>query len=278
MFKISIITVNLNNLSGLQKTAESILNQSLNDFEFIIIDGGSTDGSKEYITSIGNRVNYWVSEPDTGIYNAMNKGIEVATGEYLCFLNSGDLFFDAETLAHVAKKVTDSTIGIYYGDVIFDEKRKRRLIPAPVKLDYPFLIGNSINHQSSFIKRSLFDEIFYYNENLRIIADWEFVIYAVCKKEVATAHLGMVISIYDASGVSSIQENQKSIIADRQKVIETHFPLFNFKIEDIETMRSKRGQQFLHIRNNKLAYRVLKWFLSVQLLFTTKFNYINQNQ
>lgn len=271
MSKITIITVNFNNLEGLKKTAESVLSQTYKDFEFIIVDGGSRDGSKEYIEEISDNVTLWVSEPDSGIYNAMNKGIKMAKGDYICFLNSGDIFFEGDTLAQAAEKI-DGNIGIYYGDVFFDHARKKRLIPAPKKLAFPFLIANSINHQSTFIKRNLFDEVFYYNEDLKIIADWEFIIYAVCKKEISTQHLGMVVSIYDASGVSSIKENQKAILADRQSVVNKHFPLFAFNIDEIETLQSKRGKQFQYIKKYKVAYRFLKWFISLLLLFLPKGN------
>ncbi|MGV3547381.1 MAG: glycosyltransferase, partial [Pedobacter sp.] len=118
MSKITIITVNFNNLKGLKKTAESVLSQTYKDFEFIIVDGGSRDGSKEYIEEISDNVTLWVSEPDSGIYNAMNKGIKMAKGDYICFLNSGDIFFDETTLNSVANQV-DGEIGIYYGDMIW---------------------------------------------------------------------------------------------------------------------------------------------------------------
>ncbi|MDR2910496.1 MAG: glycosyltransferase [Bacteroidales bacterium] len=88
--KLSIITINLNNVAGLQKTIESVVKQTFTDYEYIVIDGGSTDGSADIIKQHANKITYWVSEPDKGIYNAMNKGIRVAKGEYCLFLNSGD--------------------------------------------------------------------------------------------------------------------------------------------------------------------------------------------
>ena len=99
--KYSIITINYNNRDGLEKTIQSVINQTCQDFEFIIIDGGSTDGSVDIIKKYNDRINYWVSEPDKGIYNAMNKGILQAHGEYLNFMNSGDCFFDNEVLNKV---------------------------------------------------------------------------------------------------------------------------------------------------------------------------------
>jgi len=95
---LSIITVNLNDVEGLKKTMTSVLEQTWQEFEYIVIDGGSTDGSKEYIESFSDKISVWVSEPDAGIYNGMNKGIKVANGEYLLFLNSGDHLFDNRVL------------------------------------------------------------------------------------------------------------------------------------------------------------------------------------
>ena len=96
--KLSIITINYNNLAGLQKTIESVVSQTFRDFEWIVIDGGSVDGSRELIERYANSFSYWVSEPDKGIYNAMNKGIVVAKGDYLLFLNSGDWLCDEMAL------------------------------------------------------------------------------------------------------------------------------------------------------------------------------------
>ena len=98
MLKLSIITINYNNLEGLKRTVESVVNQTWHEFEYIIIDGASNDGSAAYIESQSHHFDYWESEKDSGIYNAMNKGIKVATGEYLLFLNSGDHLFNDSVL------------------------------------------------------------------------------------------------------------------------------------------------------------------------------------
>lgn len=271
MPKVSIITVNLNNLDGLKKTAESVLSQSFKDFEFIILDGNSKDGSKEYINDIKKDLTLWVSEPDAGIYDAMNKGIKMAKGDYICFLNSGDIFFDSHTLENLGRE-KDDNVGIYYGDMIWNEKRRRRLIKVPAYLTYPYLLVHGLNHQSCFIKRSLFDEIFYYHEEFKIIADWEFLMYAIFIAKVPTKHIGITVCIYDATGISSIEKNQKAIYADRRIVINRHFPLFNFNSDEIKILTEKRGQQFLYIKQHKIAYRILKWCISLILLFLPKFN------
>ena len=96
--KYSIITVNFNNKEGLLKTIESVIHQTFRDFEFIIIDGGSTDGSVDVLKEYSSQINYWVSEPDGGIYQGMNKGLRQAKGDYVNFMNSGDCFYSASVL------------------------------------------------------------------------------------------------------------------------------------------------------------------------------------
>ena len=117
--KLSIITVNLNNLEGLKRTYESVVCQTFTDYEWIVIDGGSTDGSREFIEQHQDKFAYWCSEPDKGIYNAMNKGIVRAKGEYLNFMNSGDCFACEETLAGVFGR--ERTADILYGYVAVDD-------------------------------------------------------------------------------------------------------------------------------------------------------------
>jgi len=119
--KLSIITVNLNNKSGLQKTIDSVISQTYKDFEWIIIDGGSTDGSKELIEQYSQYITYWISEPDKGIYNAMNKGIVQAKGEYLQFLNSGDALYDKYVLDKILK-ATNITSDIITGSIFSNKK------------------------------------------------------------------------------------------------------------------------------------------------------------
>ena len=111
--KLTIITINYNNLEGLKRTVESVLNQTWQEFEYIVIDGGSNDGSAEYIESQSEHIDYWVSEPDKGIYNAMNKGIAKARGEYLLFLNSGDHLYSAKVLEENYGKIADFDL-IYF--------------------------------------------------------------------------------------------------------------------------------------------------------------------
>lgn len=200
--KLSIITVNLNNRNGLQKTIDSVVSQTFRDFEWIVIDGGSTDGSKELIEQYSDYFAYWVSEPDKGIYNAMNKGIKVAKGEYLQFLNSGDWLYNQDVLECTFSSFSNSDI--IYGDValckngIIEEIRY-----YTDKLSFKYLLKFSIAHCSTFIRRELLQESLY-NETYKIVADrYFFFTYALKNK--SFEHLNIIVSCFDLSGISSTE-------------------------------------------------------------------------
>ena len=171
--KLSIITVNLNNRDGLQKTIDSVVSQTFKDFEWIVIDGGSTDGSKELIEQYSEHFAYWVSEPDKGIYNAMNKGIKVAKGEYLQFLNSGDWLWENDTLNKVFSSTPNEDI--LYGNWV---QKDGILFSAPHKLDAIYFFRSTLSHQAVFIKRSLFSHEMY-DETLKVASDWKHLLSSI---------------------------------------------------------------------------------------------------
>ena len=105
--KFTVITINYNNADGLRQTILSVVGQTCDDYEYVIIDGGSTDGSVEVIKEREDKISYWVSEKDGGIYNAMNKGVKAARGEYLIFMNSGDIFYDNKVLSDACLHIHD---------------------------------------------------------------------------------------------------------------------------------------------------------------------------
>ena len=132
MQKLSIITINYNNFEGLNRTLKSVINQNLKNFEYIVIDGGSTDGSKELIEKYADKISYWVSEPDRGIYHAMNKGIVKASGEYLLFMNSGDLFYNNFILNEVIDDI--SKYDLIYFDILIRDGNKEYPKVSPKNL------------------------------------------------------------------------------------------------------------------------------------------------
>lgn len=133
--KLSIITINYNNSIGLRKTIESVVSQTDNTFEYIIVDGGSSDGSVDIIKQYADKISQWVSERDGGIYNAMNKGVRMAHGEYIMFLNSGDILYDNNVIGHVLPKLKAD---ICVGNLVSD-KGGRMTPPDEKNLTMSFL-------------------------------------------------------------------------------------------------------------------------------------------
>ena len=210
---ISIITINLNNKQGLERTINSVLSQTYFDkVEYIIIDGGSTDGSKELIEQHKDKLYYWCSEPDRGIYNAMNNGITVSTGDYLLFLNSGDYLTENTVLERVFPYLQ---YDIVYGNEWKVNERYKGPYEAkyPDKLDESFFRRTSLPHQSTFIKSELLKEN-HYSEDYKIISDWKFFIEAF-RNGKTYKHMPFIVSVYDCSGFScqhlDLMQKEKNI-------------------------------------------------------------------
>ena len=134
MIQFSVITINFNNASGLEKTIQSVINQTYKNFEYIIIDGDSTDSSKDKIKKYSSSITHFVSEKDYGIYDAQNKGIKIAKGNYLIFLNSGDCFSDSTVLERVEKITTGKQAKLIYGNtnLINNDGSISKLIPPDI--------------------------------------------------------------------------------------------------------------------------------------------------
>lgn len=208
--KLSIITINKNNLRGLTKTVESVLAQTSCDYEHIVIDGDSTDGSKEFLENNSN-IHNWISEPDTGIYNAMNKGIIHAHGEYILFLNSGDTF----TNIHVLKKILPDLNGIdIISGYVIEENSNTKIIP-PEEFTLRHYINKNIPHQAEFIKAVLFKEISMYSEDLLILSDYEFNIQCLLNNR-SFKYINIPIALVEPGGISRTSEQ---ILKKEQELI-----------------------------------------------------------
>lgn len=267
--KIAIITINYNDCLGLQKTFDSVFSQTYRDFEFVVVDGGSTDGSKELIQKHKDKVSQWVSEKDRGVFHAMNKGIRMASAEFVIFMNSGDIFNASTTLDEVIPDLT-ADYDIYYGDNYKESPSSKRLKTYPEKLNFSFFYTSSINHQSTFIRRSLFEKYFYYNENYKIASDWEFFVYTICHQNVPYRYLKKTIAIYDFTGMSSNPKNSDLFRNEKMLTIEKFFPAFVDDYKNVSEVNSKRYLQFQYIKSRKYAWKILKAIMSVILLFLPK--------
>lgn len=239
---LSIITVNLNNAAGFKKTAESIISQAYQDFEWIVIDGGSTDGSKELIEQYSDHIAYWVSEKDSGIYNAMNKGVRHANGEYLQFLNSGDWLVDDKVLEDVFNDGPKDAI--LFGDANYvkgSEIVKKVCFDDQISLCYYF--ESSLCHQASFLPRTLLLK-HPYNESLKIASDWEFFLKMMLDCY-PFKHIHRVVCNFDYEGISSIPKNidlslkERRIIRDRVVPACVQYDYSTGKIGELISLRRK---------------------------------------
>lgn len=299
--KLSIITINYNNLDGLKKTAESVLAQTWRDFEWIIVDGGSTDGSKEYIeslaqslfdgtaidrvqwnverfslpgftaddlknpevaqssnrlSSIANRQSsidnrsqrfLWCSEPDKGVYNAQNKGLTYSHGEFVVFMNSGDIFAYPNTLDLVLGRDCSA-------DIIFGYMMRKTIDGIPHNIpsmkstlyweDFYF---DTIPHQSSYIRRSLFDMYGGYDESYPRLADWKWFQNVIAFHHASVEFIPHKLSVYECGGISEDNHWRDDLYRMRKETMPDCIPYEDYdNLRDIHAISEHRWAWFLY--------------------------------
>lgn len=195
--KYSIITINYNNRDGLLNTIESVIKQTFKDFEFIVIDGGSTDGSVDVIKNYQHNITYWVSEKDDGIYNAMNKGVNAAHGEYLSFMNSGDMMYDSKVLEKSLPYLhADFVHGI--AENLYSPVATLCLIEVPNRKE---LFSPTLHHQACLFRKSLFYNTMY-DEHYRIVSDWKFYIEQLLIYNCSFCRMPVKVAMCEGGGLS----------------------------------------------------------------------------
>lgn len=234
--KLSVITI-CHNDPDIQKTCESIANQTHRDFEWIVIDGGSDKETIDVLNKYRDRINVFVSEKDYGIYNAMNKGIKLASGDYLQFLNAGDLYFDNTSLEKIHKFLMKEDI--IYGNLQFITPQKRFIKEYPDNIPYSWFISESLPHPACFIKKELFDKYGLYNENYKIVSDWEKWIEFIDINRCSYKHIPITVSIHNHNGISSVLD--ETHLKERAEIITKYYGIE----EDIKP--TKKVVKFLGI-------------------------------
>lgn len=243
--KLSVITVNYNNVVGLKQTMDSVLEQLNDNIEYIVIDGGSKDGSKELIAANSNKLAFWVSEKDRGVYHAMNKGIERASGQYCLFLNSGDHFYHHTILVNIMEQLDGTPI--IYGDLyLIANETKSWTGVYPAKLSFDHFVTGSLPHPSSFILRSLFDEIGGYEESLQICADWKFFIDAVCSCNVSYKKIDATIASFYLNGISSTGNSETIIQREKQQLLWRDYPLYMETYQKLQALKQFRHNRYIN--------------------------------
>ena len=303
--KLSIITINYNNAEGLRKTLASVAAQTYADIEHIIVDGGSTDGSVEIIREYANNqvkgyrlevkgeensiadinastpytlhrtpsahVVRWISEPDKGIYNAMNKGIRMATGEYIEVLNSGDILFDSQVTQRMIEHLDQTnaerkeSIGILYGNMT-KVNAAGKVVGKSGYTEFSLrqFYSSTLNHDCAYIRRDLFEEYGLYDENLKIVSDWKWYLQAIGLGRVKPEYVDLDVTIFDDGGIS--ETNLALRNAERRKVLEELLPpavLWDYDTHAFEMEQMKRLRRW-HLYGlvwfiERVCFKLEKW-------------------
>ena len=279
--KLSIVTINYNNTEGLRKTLASVASQTYADIEHIIVDGGSTDGSveviREYEQSLASRLSplasrlKWVSEPDKGIYNAMNKGICMATGVYIEILNSGDILFDANVTQRMIERLDqinskrEENVGILYGNMI-KVNAAGKVVGKSGYTEYSLrqFYSSTLNHDCAYIRRDLFEEYGLYDEQLKIVSDWKWYLQAIGLGRVKPEYVDIDVTIFDDGGISETNITLRN--AERRKVIEEVLPpavLWDYDTHAFEMEQMKRLRRWklygLVYFIERVLFKLEKW-------------------
>lgn len=226
---LSIITINWNNASGLEKTLASVLKQKEQDFEHIIVDGASTDGSVERIKSYNSqRPAVWVSERDNGIYNAMNKGVRMAQGQYIMILNSGDYLASPDVVGRMYDELRSCQFPpILFGNIIKVWPNGKTTVDHQLCGDISFLdfYRGTLNPDGTLVQRSLFEKYGYFDENMRICSDWAWFMHVVGLVGMEAKHFDYNTIYFDMTGVSeSGGKNRQTIESERRQTLEKALP------------------------------------------------------
>lgn len=258
--RLSIITINYNNKQGLQKTIDSVISQTFKDFEWIVIDGGSTDGSKELIEKNQKNITYWCSEPDNGVYHAMNKGIARLRGSYVLFLNSGDWLIDDNVLKTFVE--TNPMEDIVYGYVEREIEGVQQRLKGFLHQDTITMVDlyyRTIPHQGTFFKTNLFQRFGVYDENLKILADRKFYVESIIYGDASVKFIPFSISYFDAGGISgtSIYEEEK------KKVLGELFPPRVYQeLQNAKAVREIRQYPIFRVMYS-ILYRAAVWYAGI---------------
>jgi glycosyltransferase involved in cell wall biosynthesis len=230
--KFSIITVCKNSEKTIESTILSVLNQNYKDFEYIIIDGVSTDSTLDIIEKYRNKISKVICEPDNGLYDAMNKGIKFSKGEYLFFLNSDDTFLH-DNILQLISNYTENQPDLIYGDLtVLDKKTGKFSIQKHNKFNKIYLIKNTPCQPATFYNRQAFEKYGDFDSNYKIVADheWFLRIFRHHSGKITAKYTGFPISIFNLGGISTSKEREAKITLERNDMLNKYFSASERKI------------------------------------------------
>ena len=259
--RLSIITINRNNADGLEKTMQSVICQTFKELEYIIVDGASTDGSVDVIKKYESQVTHlkWVSEPDQGIYNAMNKGLRMASGDYIQILNSSDCLAASDVTQQMISALEQSGFpSILYGNMIKCYPDGKKMIDKSFEGREITMLGmymGTLNHDPAYIHRELVEKYGYYDESLKIVSDWKWYLQAIILGDEKPRYVDIDVTLFDMLGIS--ETNKDLDKEERKRVLEQLFP--KTILADYERYAFPI-EQFNRLQRHPWAYKMV-WLL-----------------
>lgn len=260
---LSVITVVYNCERSIEQTLLSVLNQSYPNIEYIVIDGNSTDKTMDILKLYNDKIDYLRSEPDNGIYDAMNKGIINATGDYVIFMNSGDLFFEENICEKIAQEILKKNPDIIYGNTIaIDVENNNEIIIKPKKIKQLYR-GMIFCHQAAFIKLSLL-KAYPFNTEYKIVADYDQII-SLYKKNKLFYYMPLTVAKISIGGISysnlKTTFEQIRVLKNHQSFRLNSFHMFGKLLFDLVRIAiGKNGTRFIRSLKWKLKY-IINLFL-----------------
>ncbi len=248
--KISIITVCKNAENAIERTMLSVVSQSCfnESIEYLVVDGASTDKTVEIIKQYSNKYPIkWISEPDSGIYNAMNKGIKMASGEYLLFLNAGDYLIHYNVIKSLMNLFEAGEFDVIYGDAFYINPFTEHYHINSKQISGAFFFyQDALPHQAVFYKKSLFDKFGLYDETYTINADNVFNKKIICNEHVSIKHINQIISVFFYDGISSKNDSlsrKETKIFQEQCFTEDELREIKKQVQKLETVKSKQNKK-----------------------------------
>lgn len=254
--KISIITISLNDLENLKKTIASVQAQNFSNIEHLVVDGKSTDGTLEYLNTLSHPGFSFRSEKDTGLYNAMNKGIKQISGDYILFLNAGDTFHSSKSLNQAARFLGKHDF--VYFDIFLKFSKQVVLRRYPEQITYKFWLCNHLCHQACFYAAQIFQKVGLYDEALKIAADHDHFLRIFKDPSLSKLHAPLATVVYDMSGISSSPENREKTLNEMTLSERKHLP----RIKRFFYGRRVMFQQKIERATNRWARFFLRTFVS----------------
>lgn len=248
--KITIITVCYNAEELIEKTVNSVVMQSYKDIEFIVIDGASTDSTLNILEKYRQNIDTLVSEKDTGIYNAMNKAVKLATGDFLIFLNAGDTFYSIDSLKSAAYYLNMSHADLYFGNINVVEANGSNWIKSFENFDKMTLTSFPLCHQAIFYKRNMFEKISGYDENYKICADHDFNLKALIKYNCKAKYIPVIVSNFQSGGFSTNRSNIKNTVQEINTIALNYYgkkklKYFNFILSLLKNIEDRKLKIFV---------------------------------